>query len=65
VAWVRQAWDALRPYGAGVYANFISDEGASGVENAYGQHLARLRALKAVHDPDNVFRMNNNIIPAD
>jgi hypothetical protein len=63
VQWVRDAWDALQPYGEGVYANFISDEGASGVEYAYGDRLARLRALKAVHDPDNFFHLNNNIAP--
>src|SRR5690606_16867345 len=64
VAWVRQAWEALRPYGAGVYANFISDEGAAGVSYAYGEHLGRLQALKKVHDPDNFFRMNHNISPS-
>lgn len=64
VAWVREAWEALRPHGEGVYANFISDEGAAGVAYAYGDRLGRLRDLKAVHDPDNVFRMNNNIAPA-
>ena len=61
VAWVRRTWEALRPYGAGVYANFISDEGDAGVAYAYGEHLGRLRALKAIHDPDNFFRLNNNI----
>ena len=30
VAWVREGWEALRPYSAGVYANFLSDEGAAG-----------------------------------
>jgi hypothetical protein len=64
VAWVRSAWEELRPYGEGVYANFISDDGAAGVSYAYGKHLPRLQALKAVHDPDNFFRMNNNITPA-
>jgi hypothetical protein len=64
VAWVRETWEALRPYGEGVYANFISDEGAAGVAYAYGDRLARLQALKAVHDPDNFFRLNNNITPA-
>jgi FAD/FMN-containing dehydrogenase len=64
VAWARRTWDALRPFGAGVYANFISDEGSAGVAYAYGEHLTRLRELKAVHDPDNVFRLNNNIPPA-
>lgn len=64
VAWVREGWEALRPYGEGVYANFISDEGSAGVQYAYGDRLERLEALKAVHDPDNFFRLNNNISPA-
>jgi hypothetical protein len=29
-AWVRAGWEALRPHSAGVYVNFLSDEGASG-----------------------------------
>jgi hypothetical protein len=62
--WVRDAWESLRPYGDGVYANFISDEGAAGVEYAYGDRLTRLQALKAIHDPDNFFHLNNNITPS-
>jgi len=61
--WVRNAWTALEPHGEGVYANFISDEGAAGVEYAYGQRLHRLQALKARVDPDNFFHLNNNIMP--
>jgi len=63
VAWVRDSWNALRPYGTGVYANFLSDEGAAGVEAAYGSRLARLVALKDRFDPSNFFRMNANIPP--
>jgi hypothetical protein len=62
--WVRDAWQALRPYGEGVYANFISDEGTSGVEYAYGDRLQRLQTLKASYDPDNFFHLNNNIAPS-
>ena len=62
--WVRDGWEALRPYGEGVYANFISDEGAAGVEAAYGSRLRRLTALKDRYDPANVFRMNANIPPS-
>ena len=61
---VRDDWEALRPYGEGVYANFISDEGTSGVEYAYGGRLQRLHALKASYDPDNFFHLNNNIAPS-
>jgi hypothetical protein len=63
VAWVREGWELLRPHASGVYANFLSDEGASGVEEAYGDRLERLRSLKGRYDPTNVFRLNANIRP--
>ena len=63
-AWVREGWEALRPFSSGVYANFISDEGAEGLEAAYGQRLERLTALKSRYDPANFFRLNANIRPA-
>jgi FAD/FMN-containing dehydrogenase len=62
-AWVRQGWTALRPWSTGVYSHFISDEGAAGVEAAYGERLKRLTALKDRYDPANLFRMNANIRP--
>jgi FAD/FMN-containing dehydrogenase len=64
VAWVRDGWELLRPHASGVYANFLSDEGEPGVENAYGDRLTRLRALKDRYDPSNVFRLNANIRPS-
>jgi FAD/FMN-containing dehydrogenase len=64
VHWVREGWSALKPYARGVYPNFLSDEGAAGVENAYGERLGRLTALKDHFDPLNVFRMNANIPPS-
>ena len=64
VAWVRRGWTELRPHSAGVYAHFLSDEGASGIEDAYGERLKRLTALKDRWDPANVFRMNANIPPS-
>jgi FAD/FMN-containing dehydrogenase len=64
VAWVRESWELLRPYGEGVYANFISDEGEAGVEAAFGERRARLVALKDRYDPANFFRLNANIAPS-
>jgi FAD/FMN-containing dehydrogenase len=68
VAWVRAAWDEVRQYGNGaVYLNFtgLADEApAAGVETAYGRNLHRLAEVKAAYDPDNFFRINNNIKPA-
>jgi hypothetical protein len=63
-AWVREWWEKLRPQSSGVYANFISDEGAAGVRAAYGERLARLTALKDRYDPTNFFRLNANIPPS-
>jgi FAD binding domain/Berberine and berberine like len=64
IAWARRGWEALAPHSAGVYVNFLSDEGAAGVETAYGQRLKRLTALKDRWDPTNLFRMNANIPPS-
>lgn len=60
-----RVWDALRPYAAGVYVNFLGDEGDERIYEAYPpETYARLAALKAQYDPDNVFRRNQNIPPA-
>ncbi|MGY1679319.1 FAD-binding oxidoreductase [Geodermatophilus sp. SYSU D01176] len=63
--WVRDGWSALQPYSSGVYANFVSDEGAAGVRAAYGDRIPRLTALKDRYDPTNVFRQNANIPPTE
>ena len=64
VAWVREGSEEVRPSSVGVYANFVSDEGAAGLRAAYGDRLHRLVALKDRYDPDNVFRLNTNIPPS-
>jgi FAD/FMN-containing dehydrogenase len=63
VAWVRGGSEALSPYRTGVFSHFLSDEGPAGVEDAYGDRLKRLTALKDRWDPANVSRMNANIPP--
>jgi FAD/FMN-containing dehydrogenase len=63
--WVREGWRTLRAHSTGrQYATFLSDEGIAGVRAAYGDHLARLTALKDRHDPANLFRLNANIPPS-
>jgi hypothetical protein len=64
VAWVRKNWAAMRPHSVGVYANFLSDEDATGVAEAYGSRLKRLTELKDRYDPTNFFRMNANVQPS-
>jgi FAD/FMN-containing dehydrogenase len=63
VEWARALWEALRPCSSGgVYVNFLGAEGADRVREAYGEaNWARLVALKRRYDPENVFRVNQNI----
>ena len=49
------------------YLNFtgLEDEATNtGVASAFGRNLTRLHELKAKYDPENLFRLNNNIAPA-
>jgi FAD binding domain/Berberine and berberine like len=65
VRWTRECFAALEPFSTGrAYVNFLGDEGQARVRAAYGEErYARLVALKRTHDPDNVFRLNQNIDP--
>ena len=65
VAWTRALWDDLHRLASGVYVNFLGDEGAGRVREAYGDvKYARLVALKDRWDPTNLFRVNQNIPPS-
>jgi FAD/FMN-containing dehydrogenase len=63
--WTLDYWDALHPHSVGgAYVNFMMDEGAARVRAAYGTNYDRLAQVKAQYDPDNFFRVNQNIAPA-
>ncbi len=66
IAYTRAIAAAMKPWTTGrVYLNYIGDEGLHRVESSFGeQKYARLQALKAEWDPDNLFRHNQNIKPA-
>jgi FAD/FMN-containing dehydrogenase len=47
-----------------VYVNFLSNEGRGRVREAYpGRTWDRLVEVKRRYDPDNLFRLNQNIPP--
>jgi nucleoid-associated protein YgaU len=65
--WVRRMWQDLAPLSsdAAGYVNFMSEYQEDRVRAAYGaDKYARLAAVKATYDPENVFRLNANIRPA-
>ena len=62
--WSRNVWSALEPHHMGVYVNFLMDEGEERVREAYGpDKYDRLKELKRRYDPQNFFRLNQNIPP--
>ena len=64
IAWSREFFAASAPYATGgVYVNFLSQDETDRVQAAYGANYARLAELKAKYDPNNFFRLNQNIKP--
>jgi len=65
IAWARDFFRASAPFAsAGVYVNFLTADEADRVGNAYGPNYDRLTKVKRQYDPDNLFRVNQNIRPA-
>ncbi len=65
VSWARETHDAIRPFSAGAYVNYLGEEGEDRIRAAYGPDTYdRLAKLKAKYDPENVFKANQNIQPA-
>jgi hypothetical protein len=64
--WAKDYWAALHPFNpGGGYVNFMTeDEGAGRVAASYGSNYTRLQQVKRRYDPQNLFRVNQNIVPA-
>ena len=63
--WTVGYFEALHPHSAGgAYVNMMMDEGQERVKASYRDNYGRLAQIKAQYDPQNVFRVNQNIEPA-
>ena len=63
--WTGALFEAMRPHlKESVYVNNLGDEGQARIRAAYGDNYPRLAALKTSYDPDNLFRVNQNIGPS-
>jgi hypothetical protein len=62
--WTRGTWKKVEPHTRGFYVNEYALDDASRVEGTYGENYWRLQALKDKFDPNNLFRMNANVVPS-
>jgi FAD/FMN-containing dehydrogenase len=65
IGWAREFFEATAPFASGgAYVNFLTDDEGDRVRAAYGASYDRLAQVKRRYDPDNFFRVNQNIEPA-
>ena len=63
--WATDYWQELHPTSAGgAYINFMMNEGQDRIEASYRGNYERLAQVKNRYDPDNIFHINQNILPA-
>lgn len=63
--WAKEYWEDVRPHSAGgAYLNFMMEEGDQRIRDTYRGNYDRLTKVKAKYDPNNLFRVNQNIRPA-
>lgn len=64
IAWVRNYWEAIHPHSEpGGYVNFMAGDDQHRVQDNYAGNYNRLLEVKRRYDPDNLFQMNQNIVP--
>ncbi|MCE3552914.1 FAD-binding oxidoreductase [Pseudonocardia sp. RS11V-5] len=66
ISWTKDFVEATARFASGgVYVNYLGEEGSDRIRSAFGSNFDRLTAVKQKYDPENVFRLNQNIEPAD
>ena len=62
--WTKDYYDAIHPFSSGgAYINFMMEEGQERVKASYKHNFSRLVEIKKKYDPNNFFRVNQNIKP--
>jgi hypothetical protein len=64
INWVAEHGAALRPWARRAYVNYLPPSSPERIRDVYGVNYARLAEIKMRFDPDNLFRSNQNILPA-
>ncbi len=64
--WAREYHNALHSYSSGgAYINFMMEEGEERIKATYGESYKKLIKIKTKYDPENLFRVNQNIKPSE
>ncbi len=64
ISWARKFYDQAAEFAnGGVYVNFMAEDETERTDGAYGPNFERLANIKAIYDPGNLFRVNQNILP--
>ncbi len=64
MSWHNETFERLQPYSGGrIYTNYMSVPGGSTAKAVFGINFSRLAQAKKKYDPNNIFHLNQNIIP--
>ncbi len=64
INWTRELHVKMTPFAiGGVYSNYLDQDDDDQVKAAFGANYERLQRVKATYDPENLFRLNQNIQP--
>ena len=64
ITWTRELYDKMTPFtSGGVYSNYLDKDDSNKVSASFGKNYSRLQKVKNKYDPNNFFKLNQNIIP--
>ncbi len=65
MTWHNETFERLQAYSGGhIYANYMSTKGGLTAKAVFGTNFSRLAQLKKKYDPNNLFHLNQNILPS-
>lgn len=64
INWTRELYNKMAAFASGgVYSNYLDNDDSDKVSASFGSNYSRLQEIKNKYDPNNFFKINQNIIP--